>query len=177
MKIPENIKDGLNVVLNESSILEVILNEDDNFIIIKLELLRENGDEKANFANLKLENLKKYIASYRTDIRNENKVLKFEPKQINKYLQNFINKDVYGWDFFNVENSNFNFSELSFEFLKDTEFDKYNCIELFQEDLDEDLIFKIWFENFKILNENNEEICVKELINKQNNIWETIFKK
>jgi len=121
MKFSENIKNGLNVVLNESSICELILNEKDNHLICKLELLRENGTEKPNYANFRLENIKRYIAAYRTDIQNENEILKFNPNQINIHLQNFINRDIYGWEFFNVENSNsnFNFSELSFEYLKD----------------------------------------------------------
>jgi len=177
MNFSENLINGLNVVLNESSIRELILNEKDNHLICKLELLRENGTEKPNYANFRLENIKRYIAAYRTDIQNENKILKFNPNQISVHLQNFINRDIYGWEFFNVENSNFNFSELSFEYLKDDEFEKFNSLELFQESFNLDLEIKIWFENFRIFDESNKEIDIDELIKKQDNIWNSMFKK
>ena len=177
MKFSENIKNGLNVVLNESSICELILNEKDNYLVCKLELLREGGNDKPNYANFRLENIKKYIAAYRTDTRNENKIQKFNPNQINLFLKNFINKDIYGWEFFNIENSNFNFSELSFEYFGNDEFEKFNSLELFQDDFNEDLEIKIWFENLTIFDENNKEINIEELIKKQDNIWNSIFKK
>jgi len=76
-----------------------------------------------------------------------------------------------------VENSNFNFSELSFEYLKDDEFEKFNSLELFQESFNLDLEIKIWFENFRIFDESNKEIDIDELIKKQDNIWNSMFKK
>jgi len=177
MKFSENIRNGLNVILNESAFLGLALDEKDNNIICDFELLRESGNEKPNYVNFRLENIKRYIAVYKIDIQNENKILKFNPNQINEYLENFINKDIYGWEFFNVENSNFNFSELSFQYSIDDEYEKFNSLELFQEDLNEDLEIKIWFESLKAFYENNEEINISELIDKQDNIWNSIFKK
>jgi len=75
-----------------------------------------------------------------------------------------------------VENSNFNFSEFSFVYNKSVEFEKFNSLELFKEDMN-DIIIKIWFENFKFSDSNLNEVDYKLLFEKQNCIWKTIFNK
>lgn len=177
MKISEKLKNGLDIVLNEAAILGLDLNEDENYLSCKLELLQENGSEIPNYVTLKLENLKRYISAYKTDIQNSKKIIQFHPNQIAEYLQNFIHKDIYGWEFFNVENSNFNFDKLSFEYITDTNYTNFNSLELFQEGFNDDLEIKIWFERVRFFDEKNNELNIEQLIAQQNKIWETIFKK
>ena|SRR5690606_6339147 len=176
MKFSEEIRDQLDLILNEATFIDLDLNENENSITCKFELLKENNSNYSNYIELKLENIKKYISAYRIDIKDSNKLIKFPKSEISKYLTKFIFNDLYGWEFFNVENSNFNLNELSFEYNKSVEFEKFNSLELFKEDMN-DIIIKIWFENFKFIDSDFNEIDLKLLFEKQNRIWKTIFNK
>ena len=176
MKFSEKIRDELDLILNEATFIDLKLNETENSIICQFELLKENDSNYSNYIQLKLENIKKYISTYRIDIKKSNEVIKFKTDEISKYLTNFIFNELYGWEFFNIEKSNMNFNELSFEYNKSSDFDKFNSLELFKEDMN-DIIIKIWFDNFKFLDSNQNEIDYKLVFEKQNRIWNTIFKK
>lgn len=168
--------EGLNVVLNEASIEELHFNEVDNIFSCKLELIREKGSEIPNVIILKLEKIKRYISRYTSDFQNSKTVIHFPHYEIENYLKNFINKEIYGWCFFNVKDSVFNLEELSFDYLKSDNFNNFNSLELFQEGFDEDLEIKIWFENIRILDVNDLELNINHLIDKQNKVWNSIFK-
>ena len=75
----------------------------------------------------------------------------------------------------NTENSNLDFSELSFEYIRSTDFENFNSLELFKEDSN-DIIIKIWFEDFKFMDKHQNEIDHFKIYQKQFDIWKTIFK-
>src|SRR5690606_41994016 len=103
MKFSEEIRDQLDLILNEATFIDLDLNENENSITCKFELLKENNSNYSNYIELKLENIKKYISAYRIDIKDSNKLIKFPKSEISKYLTKFIFNDLYGWEFFNVE--------------------------------------------------------------------------
>jgi hypothetical protein len=176
MKFSEKIRDELDLILNEATFIDLLWDENADYIICQFELLTENDSNDSNFIQLKLENIKKYISVYKIDVLEKNELIKFPPQEISKYLTNFVFNDLYGWEFFNVENSNMDFSEMSFEYVKSRDFETFNSLELFKEDMN-DIIIKIWFENLNFLDLNSIEIDEQLIFQKQNNIWKTIFKK
>ncbi|HLV46978.1 MAG TPA: hypothetical protein VKY32_08050 [Flavobacterium sp.] len=78
MKFSEEIRDQLDLILNEATFIDLYLNETENSITCKFELLKRNNSNDSNYIELKLENIKKYISTYRIDIEGSNKVIKFE---------------------------------------------------------------------------------------------------
>ncbi|AZA75606.1 hypothetical protein [Chryseobacterium indoltheticum] len=175
MVISKEIKEGLNTILNEAAIINIEFNEIENYICCKFDLLRESDNETPNITNFKFENVFRFVAKYSEKAGNIIKVKKITPNEISSYVDKFINKDIYGWNFINVEKSNFNFKNCSFDYIKCQSYDNHDSIELFQEDLNEDIEMKIWFEKFEIYNELYQKINIEDLILKQNKIWDSIF--
>lgn len=175
MAISKEIREGLNIILNEASIINIEFNEIENYIFCKFELLREKDNKTPNIANFKFENIFRFVAKYSEKVEDIIKVKKINPNEISYYVGKFINKDIYGWDFINIEKSNFNFENSSFDYITSESYDEQDSIELFQDDFDEDIEIKIWFGKFEIFNELYQKINIEDLILRQKKIWDSIF--
>lgn len=175
MAISKEIREGLNIILNEASIINIEFNEIENYIFCKFELLREKDNKTPNIANFKFENIFRFVAKYSEKVEDIIKVKKINPNEISYYVEKFINKDIYGWDFINIEKSNFNFENSSFDYITSESYDEQDSIELFQDDFDEDIEIKIWFGKFEIFNELYQKINIEDLILRQKKIWDSIF--
>lgn len=179
MIINDNLKDGLNLVLNEATFLDLNFIETQNIIVCKLDLLKNNGNPFPNIVFFVLRNVKRFAAKYSITDSSGESVIKFDFSEISIRLKDFIFKDLYGWDFINTEESviDLNKENLSFNYCIEDNFEIFNSIKLFQESFEKDIDIKIWFEELEILDENKNLLNFDSVISQQNDIWKMIFGK
>jgi hypothetical protein len=182
MIIPEYILNGLNVALNEATLLGIEFDRDKELIFVTFSpvAIDVNGQiPEDNRVQLIFKPIGKFIASYRLGDWNDETAttVKFEPEQIFEKVQEFGKGSIYGWEFIDCEKqSNDNWKDrLSFEFISKNNSGRQHTIDLFQASEGKHIYIKIWFDELEIYNPKQEPIDFQTFIDNGKRGWDGIY--
>jgi hypothetical protein len=182
MTINEDLKQRIGIALNEATLLGVEFNEKENTVACSFSLISmdKNGNTpKDNRLLFIFKPVGKFVASYRKghwDDQNA-KVEKFEPEKILEIVQSFQGLSIYGWDFINCGNEDFDTwkDRLSFDYSTKVRKGLTNTIDLFQEGFERHLDIRIWFDDFNILTSEYEHYELEEFLKNGERGWNEIY--
>lgn len=183
MKINEELKSKIGLALNEATILGVEFDEEKNLVTCSFAVIAmdKNGNvPEDNRLLFVFKPVGRFVASYRNghwDNKNAT-VEKFEPKDILEVIQRFQGQAIYGWDFVNCGDEDFDTwkDRLSFDYSSDSNVGFTNTIDLFQEGDDEHIDFRIWFDDFEIFTATYEKVELQDFIDNGQRGWNAIYK-
>ncbi len=102
---------------------------------------------------------------------------KFEPKKILEIIQSFRGLSIYGWDFINCGDKDFDSwkDRLSFDYTTGDNIGLTNTIDLFQEDDNRHIDLRIWFDDFEILTPKYEPVDLEEFLENGKRGWDAVY--
>ena len=176
----QDIIDGINLALNEATILGVELQKEKEIVVVTFSpvALDINGqvptDNRVQFV---FKPIGKFIASYRLGRWDDKsaQVVKFEPEQILEKVEEFKHVSIYGWEFINCNDENHWLDRLSFDFNSENQHGRQNTIDLFQDGGNKHIDMKIWFDDFEIVNPKYEKIELQTFIDNGKRGWDGIY--
>ncbi len=178
----EDIINGVNVALNEATLLGVEFHRDKEIVAVSFApvAIDVNGQVPAdNRVQFVFKPVGKFIASYRLGHWDDKTAptIKFEPEQILEKVEEFGHCSIYGWEFIDCK------KECDYSWLDNLSFDynslnnhgKLHSIELFQEGGDKHIDIKIWFDEFEIFSSKYDKIDVQTFIDNGKRGWDRIY--
>ncbi len=140
MQIDEDLRHRMGLALNEATLLGVEFDKEKNLVACSFALVTMDKDGNVPDDNRLLFIFKpvgRFVASLRNghwDDKNA-EVEKFEPESILEIIQSFKGLSIYGWDFVNCGDEDFDTwkDRLSFDYSKGENVGLSNTIDLFQE--------------------------------------------
>lgn len=182
MKIDEKLRHKIGLALNEATILGVEFDEEKKLVSVSFAVVAIDKNGNVPDDNRLLFIFKpvgRFTASYRNghwDDKNAT-IEKFEPKDILEIIQRFQGQAIYGWDFVNCGDKNFDTwkDRLSFDYSTGDNIGLTNTIDLFQEDGDKHIDFRIWFDNFEILTSKYEKVELQDFIDSGIRGWDAVY--
>ena len=176
----QDIIDGINLALNEATILGVEFQKEKEIVVVTFSpvALDINGqvptDNRVQFV---FKPIGKFIASYRLGRWDDKsaQVVKFEPEQILEKVEEFKHVSIYGWEFINCNDENHWLDRLSFDFNSENQHGRQNTIDLFQDGGNKHIDMKIWFDDFEIVNPKYEKIELQTFIDNGTRGWDGIY--
>ncbi len=178
----EEIISGINVALNEATLLGVEFNREQEIIAVSFApvALDESGNVPSdNRVQFIFKPIGRFIASYRLGHWDDKsaEIVRFEPEQILEILEEFGQSSIYGWEFIDcTKESDYHWLDtLSFDYNSKNTTGKLHSIELFQAGIDKHIDIKIWFDEFEIFSASYEKIEFKTFINNGKRAWDTIY--
>jgi hypothetical protein len=182
MILPEYILNGLNVALNEATLLGIEFDRDKERIAATFSpvAIDTNGQiPEDNRVQLVFKPVGKFVASYRLGDWNDEsaQTIKFEPEQIFEKVQEFGSGSIYGWEFIDCKKeSNENWKDrLSFEFNSNKNAGQQHTIDLFQASEGKHIDIKIWFDELEIRSPKHETIDFQTFIDNGKRGWDGIY--
>jgi hypothetical protein len=178
----ENI-DGLNVALNEATLLGIEFHRDKEIVAVSFASIAVDSNGKVpedNRVQFVFKPVGKFIASYRLgrwDDANAPTV-EFEPEQIFEKVQEFGHCAIYGWEFIDCKkqsNDNWQDSRLSFSYNSTKNNGRQHTIDLFQEGGDKHIDIKIWFDELEIFTPKYEKIEFQTFIDNGKRGWDGVY--
>ncbi|ADE53350.1 hypothetical protein [Coraliomargarita akajimensis] len=182
MRIQEDTAQAIGVALNEATLLGMEWSPEKSLVWSTFSVLTlpEVGPEPEDRrVVLSFENVGRIAMSYRKGFWNdyEAEVIRIKENEILEVIQSFGGQPIYGWEFINTEENELAKWEekLSLEILNPTG-STTNRISLFQEGATESkhLDIWIWFESFRILNPQTEEISVSDFTEGGKRWWDAL---
>ena len=182
MQINEELRQRIGVALNEATLLGVEFDREQKRVACSFALVAmdENGNvPEDNRLLFIFEPIGRFVASYRKghwDDQNA-EVEKFEPEKILEIVQQFQKLSIYGWDFVNCGDKDFDTwkDRLSFDFSTGESSGLTNTIDLFQEGYDKHIDIRIWFDDFEILTPKYESVDLEEFLENGKRGWDAIY--
>lgn len=178
----EDIVNGINVALNEATLLGVEFHRDKEIATVSFApvAIDENGQVPAdNRVQFVFKPVGKFIASYRLGHWDDKTAptVKFEPEQILEKVEEFGHCSIYGWEFMDCkkESDCSWLDKLSFNFNSVDNHGREHSIELFQEGGDKHIDIKIWFDEFEIYSPTYEKIDIQTFIDNGKRGWNAIY--
>jgi hypothetical protein len=182
MKIDEELKHKIGLALNEATILGVEFDEEKRLVSVSFAVVAMDKNGNVPDDNRLLFVFKpvgRFIASYRNghwDDKNAN-IEKFEPKDILEIIQRFKGQAIYGWEFVNCGDKDFDTwkDRLSFDYSTGDNIGLTNTIDLFQEGGDKHIDFRIWFDDFEILTPKYDKVELQDFIDNGKRGWDAVY--
>jgi|GEM_PF-1297746 len=178
----ESVINGINVALNEATLLGVEFDKEDEVIAATFSpiALDEKGqipdDNRVQFI---FKHIGKFIASYRLGNWNDEDapIIKFEPEQILQKIQEFGGCPIYGWEFIDckIKTDSMWLNKLSCEFISEHTHGMQHTIELFQDGHNKHINIKIWFDEFEIFTPTGEKIELQTFIDNGKRGWDGVY--
>lgn len=182
MKIDEELRHKIGLALNEATILGVELDEERKFISVSFAVVRMNKEGNVPDDNRLLfifQPVGRFVASYRNGHWNDKNaaIEKFEPKDILEIINRFGGQAIYGWDFVNCGDKDFDTwkDQLSFDYSTGGDNGFTNTIDLFQEGGNKHIDFRIWFDDFEILTPKYEKVELQDFIENGKRVWDAVY--
>jgi len=182
MKIEDELRYRIGVALNEAILLGVEFDKGKNLIACSFALVAMDKDgnvPKDNRLLFIFNPIGRFVASYRKGRWNDRKaeVEKFEPESILEIVQRFEGLPIYGWDFINCGDKDFDTwkDRLSFDYSTGKSSGLTNTIDLFQEGFDQHIDIRIWFDNFEILTSKYEQVELEVFLENGKRGWDAIY--
>lgn len=179
---PEDIINGINVALNEATLLGIEFHRDKEIVAVTFApvAIDENGQIPAdNRVQFVFKPIGKFIASYRLGHWDDKTAptIKFEPEQILEKVEEFGHCSIYGWEFIDCKKeSDYSWlDKLSFDFNSENNHGRQHSIELFQEGGDKHIDIKIWFDEFEIFTPNYDKVEFQAFIDNGKRGWDGIY--
>ena len=182
MTISEETLYGLNVALNEATLLGIEFHRDKETVAVSFAPVAVdiNGQvPEDNRVQFVFKPDGKFIASYRLGHWDDKTAptVKFEPENIFEKVQEFGHCAIYGWEFIDCKKqSNDNWQDrLSFSFDSPNKQGRQHTIDLFQEGGDKHIDIKIWFDELEIFNPKYEKIEFQTFIDNGKRGWDGVY--
>ena len=174
------IRDGLNLALNEAIILGLDFHETNKTVYVTFSpiAIQQNGtipsDNRFLFA---FKNVGRLAASL--TLEPDTKAIKFEPIELADKLSEFKNESLYGWDFIdNNEELVFNQwkDNKSFDIVIRNDFLNQHTIDLFQGDKysKKSIDLRIWFDQIEIFDNEILPFDILKFIQNGKRGWDKI---
>ena len=182
MKIDEELRHKIGLALNEATILGVEFDEEKKLVSASFTVVAMDKDGNVPTDNRLLFIFKpigRFVASYRNghwDDKNA-AIEKFEPEDILEIIQRFKGQAIYGWDFVNCGDKDFDTwkDRLSFDYSPSDNIGLTNTIDLFQEGGDKHIDFRIWFDDFEILTPKYEKVELQDFVDNGKRGWDAVY--
>ena len=182
MTISEETLYGLNVALNEATLLGIEFHRDKEIVAVSFAPVAIDNKGQVpedNRVQFVFKPVGKFIASYRLGHWDDKTAptVKFEPDEILEKVEEFGHCAIYGWEFFDCKNeSDYSWlDKLSFDFNSTNNHGRQHSIELFQEGGDKHIDIKIWFDEFEIFNPKFDRIDIQTFIDNGKRGWDGIY--
>lgn len=182
MQIDEKLRHEIGIALNEATLLGVEFDEGKSLVACSFAVIAMNKDGNVLQDNRLLFIFKpvgRFVASYRNGRWDDKNAIveKFAPKDILEVVQRFHGQAIYGWDFINCGDKDFDSwkDRLSFDYSTGDNIGLTNTIDLFQEDIDKHIDLRIWFDDFEILTPTYNKIELKDFIENGKRGWDAIY--
>lgn len=182
MQINKELRDRIGIALNEAVLLGVEFDKKRNLVACSFALVAMDKDGKVPEDNRLLFIFKpvgRFVASLRNgawDDKNAD-VEKFDPKNILDVIKSFQGLSIYGWDFVNCGDKDFDTwkDRLSFDYSTGDNVGLENTIDLFQEGPNRHIDLRIWFDDFKILTPKHEPFDLEDFLENGKRGWDAIY--
>jgi hypothetical protein len=182
MQIDEELRHRIGLALNEATLLGVEFDKEKNLVACSFELVAMDKDGNIPEDNRILFIFKpvgRFVASLRNghwDDKNA-EVEKFEPENILEIIQSFKGLSIYGWDFVNCGDEDFDTwkDRLSFDYVKGDNVGLTNTIDLFQEGGNRHVDLRIWFDDFAILTPKYEQVDLEDFLENGKRGWDAVY--
>jgi hypothetical protein len=182
MQIDEELRHRIGLALNEATLLGVEFDKEKNLVACSFALVAMDKDgnvPKDNRLIFIFNPVGRFVASYRNGHWDDKNAVveKFEPTEILEIIKRFNGQAIYGWDFVNCGNKDFDTwkDRLSFDYSTSDNIGFTNTIDLFQEDGNKHIDLRIWFDNFEILTPNYEPVDLEEFLENGKRGWDAVY--
>lgn len=182
MLIDEELRHRIGLALNEATLLGIEFDEAENRVACSMGVISMHEDGSVPGDNLLLVVLNpvgRFVASYRKGHWDDENaaVEKMEPADILQIVKRFNGESIYGWDFVNCGDEDFDTwkDRLSFDYVRDEKRGFTNTIDLFQAGFNEHLDIRIWFDDFEILTPDYKPVELEEFLENGKRGWEAIY--
>ncbi|CAH0258109.1 MULTISPECIES: hypothetical protein [unclassified Pedobacter] len=182
MKIDEELRHRIGLSLNEATLLGVEFDREKNLVACSFSLVAIDKDGNVPQDNRVLfifKSIGRFAASYRNG-HWDNKtaeVEKFEPEKISEIVQCFEELSIYGWDFINCGDNDFDTwkDRLSFDYSSGIDSGLTNTIDLFQEGGNRHIDIRIWFDEFEILTPTYQAVELEDFLANGKRGWDAVY--
>lgn len=182
MRINEELRHRIGLALNEATLLGVEFDKEKNLVACSFALVAMDKDGNVPEDNRFLFIFKpvgRFVASYRNGHLDDNNAVveKFEPIVILEVIKRFNGQAIYGWDFVNCGDKDFDTwkDRLSFDYSTNDNIGFTNTIDLFQEGGDKHIDIRIWFDDFEILTPKYEHLELEEFLENGKRGWDAVY--
>jgi hypothetical protein len=182
MQIDEELRHRIGLALNEATLLGVEFDKEKNLVGCSFALVTMDKDGNVPEDNRLLFTFRpvgRFVASYRYGHWDDKNVVveKFEPNEILEIIKVFNGQPIYGWDFVNCGDKEFDTwkDRLSFDYSTGGNIGFSNTIDLFQEGGDKHIDLRIWFDDFEIFTPKYEPIELEEFLENGKRGWDAVY--
>jgi len=182
MKIDEDLRHKIGLALNEATILGVEFEKEKNIVSVSFAVIsmdKYGNVPEDNRLLFIFKSIGRFVASFRNGHWDDNNatVEKFDPENILEIIQRFRGQAIYGWDFINIGDDDFNNwkDKLSFDYFREDGQGFTNTIDLFQEGGNIHIDLRIWFDDFEILTPKYEKVELEDFIENGKRGWDAIY--
>lgn len=181
--ITQDIKDGLNLALNEAIIVGLDFDRERKTVYLTVYpiAIKEDGtipnDNRFLFA---FRNVGRLASSLTLDT--DTASIKFEPNKLSDQMNEFKNESLYGWEFIdNDEELIFKQwkDNMSFDTIITADFEKQHTIDLFQQDKysKKTIDIRIWFDSIEIFDSILKPFDTQTFIDNGKRGWDKLYKE
>lgn len=179
-EITQDIKDGLNLALNEATIIGLDFDEKCKTVYITfypIAVQKDGNIPDDNRFLFAFGNVGRLASSFTLD--KDTPAIKFDPNQLGDKMSEFKNEQLYGWEF--IDNGEVVFMDWSdnksFDLIISNDYDKQHTIDLFQEDkyTRKSIDIRIWFDNIEIFDSNLNPFSIQTFIDNGKRGWDKLY--
>lgn len=182
MQINEELKYRIGLALNEANLLGVEFDRKKNLVACSFELVTmdKDGNVPEDRRLLLIFNpVGRFIASLRNGHWDDKNAVveNFNPENILEVVQSFNGLPIYGWDFINCDDKDFDTwkDRLSFDYSTGNNTGLTNTIDLFQEGDNRHIDLRIFFDDFEILTPKYEPVDLEEFLENGKRGWDAVY--
>ncbi len=182
MQIDKELRHRIGLALNEATLLGVEFDKEKNLVACSFALVAMDKDGNVPKDNHFLF-IFKPVGRFVTSLRNghwddkDATIDYFEPNDILTKIKSFNGQSIYGWDFVNCGDEDFNKwkDRLSFDYSTGETIGLANTIDLFQEGFERHIDIRIWFDDFEILTPKYEPVDLEEFLENGKRGWDAVY--
>lgn len=184
MQISNELREGLDIAFNESTLNYVDISAEYVEVLLDCLCMNENNEfPEDSRVRVFFKSVGRIAVSYRKGEWNdeEAEVLKLDEKELKNAFEGLILDSMYGWEFINLDDTGFNkwSTRLSLDKITATNWNTMNTIDLFAEQVGKDEVtidLRIWFENLEIVDFNDRPMTVQEFVDSGKRGWDQLYK-
>jgi hypothetical protein len=176
MQIDEELRHRIGLALNEATLLGVEFDKEKNWVACSFALVAMDKDGNVPEDN-RLLFIFKQVGRLVASLRNGHWDDKNAEENILEITQSFKGFSIYGWDFINCGDKDFDTwkERLSFDYSTGDNIGLTNTIDLFQEGGNRHIDLRIWFDNFEILTPKYEPFDLEEFLENGKRGWDAVY--
>jgi hypothetical protein len=183
-RLQEDLKNALNITLNEARVLDIEFNHVKNLVGITIEPVALGINGKVPEDN-RVQIILKPVGKFIITLRNGNwkdeitKIIKFKPEQISKIFEEVRGCPIYGWEFFNtIETDSGKKEEKPIcKYKSKSNNGLANTLAFGSDDTSgkRSIDFKFWFDKLEVFSPSYESITIENFIANGKRGWDSIY--